>query len=158
MYIFIIQSRKQEVRKVQLIQNRALRVVNLAPSYTSNIELHQKYKVLPPYMRRTNNLLKMVHTFILHNVISADLSWSTNDSDTSQPNSRITRQMSVSYLPLPMPKTKKYRDSCTYMGPHNYMWLDLDYSIRSEPDQNRFKLLLKRKARDDLCNITSVFA
>lgn len=147
-----IGASKKDLRSLQLIQNRALRIVNLAPRYTSNLTLHQKYNVLPLYIRRNNNLLKMVHTFILHNVNSEDVSWSMHNSQT---NVRTTRQMSTPYLPLPMPRSTKFKESCAYIGPK--LWLDLNFSIRSEPEKNRFKLLLKRKARNDLCNLTSVF-
>lgn len=52
-------------------------------------------------------------------------------------------------------KSKRYSDLCAYKGPN--LWLDLHSSIRSEPDQIRFKALLKQKGREDLISITSVF-
>lgn len=153
--VMYIGASKTDLRKLQLIQNRALRIVNLAPRYTSNISLHQKYNVHPLYVRRNNNLLKAVHTFILHNVESLNLPWSTNDGDPQNANVRITRQMSTPYLPLPLPRTVRFKESCAYKGPK--LWIDLDLNIRSVSNHNRFKVLLKLKAREYLTNLTSVF-
>lgn len=64
---------KTKLDVVQRLQIRALRIVDLSPRYTTNISLHQKYLVLPLYIRRRDNLLKTVHTFLRHNCESCEV-------------------------------------------------------------------------------------
>lgn len=94
----------------------------------------------------------MTHTYILHNIDTLELG--INDF-LEMPDTRLTRQSATPYLPLPLSRSKRYSDSCAYKAPKT--WLDLNNSARSEPDQNRFKLLLKQKSLSELGDISSVF-
>lgn len=126
--IMYLGAPKNELCKIQIIQNKTLRIIHLASRYTANVYLHQRFKVLVLFMRRDNNLLKMVHTYILHNVNSQNLPWLPNVEV------RTTRQTSAPYLPLPLSRSKRYTDSCAYRAPK--LWLELDSAIRSVSDQN----------------------
>lgn len=158
MFVYVVYnlvSFKVELDKLQKLQNRALRIANLAPRYTSNIELHRYYKIVPLYMRRERNLLKLLHTYLLHNLDYMEFQWdgSMCGSKDSQ-DSRITRQMSAPYVPLQNPKSTKYKISCAFKGP--WLWLELPLSFRREADQLKFKQLLKIKSLSHLETLNSV--
>lgn len=105
--VLYIGAPKSEVRKVQMLQNRALRIVKLATRYSSVTELHKAFSVLPLYMRRENNLLKLIHKYLLHRVNDNELPWLAADGDNHiilDNHIRSTRQTSAPYLPLQFQK------------------------------------------------------
>lgn len=151
--VFYDCASKNTLDRIQKLQNRALRKVSLAQRFTSSIELHTKFNVLPLYMRRVKNLQKLMHSYLLHNINQIDFPWSSAEGDAE--GSRVTRLRSAPYVPLKTPKTSKYKDSFGYSGPK--LWLSLPLCFRQEADPSKFKLLLKAKSFEDLKTVTSVF-
>lgn len=143
---------KGNLDKIQKLQNRALRIVSLVPRYISNIELHKKFNVLPLHLRRARNLQKLMHNHLLQNINQIDFPWSSNEDNTR--DSMLTKLRYAPYILLKIPKSTKYKDCCTFKGPQ--LWLSLPLCSRLEVDPNRFKLLLKSKAVEDLKTIISV--
>lgn len=137
--------------KIQRVQNRALRIADLADRYVSNVELHQKYYVQPLFIRRRINQLKMVHTYLRHHLDDNELGWGHSSLNA---NIRLTRQTAAPYIPLKLPKSSRYSKSCAYMAPK--LWLDLPLATRQIADRDSFKSDLKTKARLELMNIQSV--
>lgn len=141
--------------KIQKLQNKALRIVDLSPRYTSNIHLHNKYQVIPLYIRRRNNLLKLVHTYLRHNLDDLDVSWENYVPTEGQYDRIITRQAATPFIPLRLPRSEKYKSSCAYSGPK--LWLDQSTSIRQIADHEEFKCLLKRMAQSELPTLRDVY-
>lgn len=63
---------------------------------------------------KKNHLLKIVHTYLLHNIHSIDQSFK--------------RQTAVPYLPLAILRSCRPKGSCAYIGPR--LWLDLSSSFK----------------------------
>lgn len=106
-------------------------------------------------MRRKMNLVKLMHTYLSHNLNHIEFPWVDGNDSVINSQVRMTRQASAPFLPLKIPRTTLYRNSCAYMGPK--LWLDLPLNFRLEADPIRFKRDMKVKARADLENIISVF-
>lgn len=141
--------------KIQKLQNRALRIVDLPPGYTSNVHLHRKYQVIPLFLRRGNNLLKLIHTFLRHNLDESGVEWNFEGHHHDSDSRIMTRQALTPYIPLKMLKSAKYRLSCAYLGPK--MWLELPMTLRQTSDKDDFKIKLKLRAREELAQMQSVY-
>lgn len=141
--------------KIQKLQNRALRIVDLAPRYTSNLDLHKKYKVSPLFIRRSNNLLKLIHTYLRHNLDESNTAWDIGPNSTDINHRVLTRQTRTPYIPLTIPRTVKYKLSCAYAGPK--LWLDQPLALRQIADRDEFKMRLKLRAREELPQLLNVF-
>lgn len=131
------------------LQNKALRIVNLSPRYTSNISLHKQYKVVPLYVRRQQNLLKIIHSYIAHNPMLISVPRVVNNGLIT------TRQSTAPYIPLKVPKSSKYAQSCAQKGPS--FWLDLPLDMRREYDCELFKMRVKQHLLEQLDRLHNVF-
>lgn len=141
--------------RVQKLQNKALRIIDLPPRYTSNLDLHVRYQVIPLFIRRRNNLLKMVHMYLRHNLDDLDIAWDDVTPLSELGNRMITRQTTTPFIPVRMPKSTKYKLSCAYSGPK--LWLDQPLTTRQIADQEEFKIHLKRRAQNELLTILDVY-
>lgn len=68
--------------KVQKVQNRALHIVDLPPRHKTNVHLHKKYQVIPLFIRRGNNLVKLIHTFLWPNLEDTGVEWDSGGHGT----------------------------------------------------------------------------
>lgn len=127
-----MQPSKSDLDRIQRVQNKALRIAGLSCRYTSSLDPHRRFNLLPLCLRRQQNLLKAVHTFMLHNSEEVSSSWGTPVSSTAI----ITRQADVPFVPLSRPLSTRFSNSGAYEG--FKWWIELPSYIRREYDHNTF--------------------
>lgn len=129
---------------MQKLQNKALRIICLSSRYTTGASLHKRLNILPLFIRRQQNLMKIVHSYIGHNQELTVVPQLLNN------DSRVTRQNTAPFIPL---KTPSHFKVCTFMCSQRSL---TPLVIRKERDKELFKMLIKHRAFAEL-NTLSVF-
>lgn len=91
----------------------------------SNIDLHKKFRIVPLYMRRNSNLLKLMHTYLTHNITRMKFPWgvpldgATRDGSSGPAiQSRVTRQITAPYILSRYPDPLAIKLPETLRGPN----------------------------------------
>lgn len=157
--VFVLNASGKDASRLQKVQNRALRIIDLSPRYTANLDLHRKYNILPTEARRKINLLKIMYkrrnpvTYLQDSPIMGDVNDSHNPAVDMVENDNdysgvVTRSRYYGDIALPLPRFGKSRNSCYFIGPS--LWLGLSREIRSAGSLDLFTMKLKGKYRFEL--------
>lgn len=136
----------KERHKIQLLQNRALRVCGLSNRRRSNYSLHQEFRVLPINLRCKIDLLCLMHKSVSRQLASGNNTVSTNRSQT--------RLMSGPSLPVPRPFSSVFLRSISYVGPIE--WQKLPAQIRSIGDLAQFKRCIKHMINTEFDGMSNI--
>lgn len=118
--VFCQHTRNGPIKRLQRLQNKALRIVYLANRYVSNKELHTKAKVLPiVLMMKRDTYIQMFHKV-------KRLSTVISNQNRSVVNTRIN---AGPILDCVLPKTAMFARSIAYRGPR--LWAELPAEIRN---------------------------
>lgn len=143
--IVCLGAKKQELEKLQKLQNRALRICYSATRYTSNVSLHTRANVLPLFLRRK---------YELYNVMYKRLAKYNNNNVTVETPRPITRY-SVARPPVFVnPTSYGFINSVTYQGP--LIWAGLPSSIKTIESLPDFQKNVKKLVFSEMSHLTHI--
>lgn len=95
-----IGANKSDLKKIQLVQNKKITIINLANRYKSNLDSHCRYNLLPLCLRRQHNLLKAVPIFMLHNSEEITSARGSTVNSVSRVKDSLMHLLSSRYVPI----------------------------------------------------------
>lgn len=135
--------------RLQVAQNRALRICGLTERGISNIELHRRFGVLPVALRCKLDLMILMFKKIRR--IRGNLANFDTEIAATRPR---TSSHAGPVLPIPRPYSSIFRRSVSYMGPSE--WLQLPSEIRSITDLGLFKNQVRRIVDTEFLGLTRI--
>ena len=130
-----LHSASQKIRKkLQVLQNKALRCALAKDKYTKSDDLHKEGKILKLKNRRHIHIL--LHMFQLAQMPDFKL-WKAH-----QPTGVRTRSSKKKLISLRKPKNEKYKKSITYQGPK--LWNALPGHLQKIESYHEFKTQVKK--------------
>lgn len=143
--VFSTNALQQYRQKLQLVQNRALRICCLANWYVSNYSLHQQHHVLPIRLRSKLDLITLMFK-TSRRMVSENPTWSTQ---------RSTRLNAAPTLPMVKPNTSVFLCSMSYVGPNE--WNGLPVHITQMTALDSFKKVIRQRIDSEFALMTSIY-
>lgn len=126
------------LQKLQRIQNKCLRICHHVDKTTSNVELHQKSKLLPLKQRRIAAICKFFFKKIRQSPYML-----------TEPVRKGNRSSFKRLIKLPIPKKNRFKSSLSYEGCKK--WNSLPEQLRTNNDYLSFKRQLNKYMYDQFC-------
>lgn len=134
--VFALNALQSDRKRLQTLQNRALRICTLSDHYVSNLSLHTDCKVLPISLRTKLDLLVLMYKKVRR------LDSDTGVDENTQ-SGMMTRLRSAPTLSTSVPTCQRFRNSVTYIGPTS--WEVLTPFLRQQDSLEDFRKLIKTK-------------
>ena len=140
--IFLHSASQQIRKKLQTLQNKALRCALSKNKYTKSDDLHREGKILKLKDRRHVHVL--LHMFQLAQMPNFKL-WKTHQ--TTEVKTRSSKKKLIS---LRRPKNEKYKKSIIYQGPT--LWNSLPAHLQKMESYHDFKTQIKKMFDSNIRN------
>ena len=138
--IFLHSATQNIRKKLQILQNKALRCALRKEKLTKSIELHKEAKLLKLKDRRHIHIL--LHMFQLSQLPNFHL-WKTHQSTGVR-----TRSSKKKLLTSRRPTNEKYKKSITYQGPK--LWNSLPANLQKLDSYHEFKKQITKRFQNTL--------
>ena len=125
--IYLSSSTKDSRKKLQILQNKALRCALVKENRFSTKELHKEAQLDPLKLRRRRHLLLHMYQF---SKLKGFCNWKTKGRITTRNNSK-------KLMIVKKPNSTKYQKSITYLGPKT--WNNMPKSLHEVENYATFK-------------------
>lgn len=142
--VFKMNALRQHRQKLQVVQNRALRICCLANRYVSNYTLHQRHHVLPISLRAKLDLSVLMFKVIRRSI----------KCNVTQSPQRMTRLNTAPVITVTRPNTAVFLRSMSYIGPN--LWNNLPTAVRFMTDLDTYKKHIRQRIDSEFSALNAV--